>query len=642
MTQSMLAARIGRATLAVDWAAVRWLTPIRAGLVGGVLAMLALVLVDAGAVVPIVVGALFVALADPRGAFPTRLRATVLTAVVLGAAATLGALAASPTPLRVLASGAAAFAFGYVGILGPRAAVGGVLGMVTFIIFAGNPHPAFPPLVLGAMMLLGGLVQAAVLVLPLLLGRVGGLREGIAVSYRTLGYALREGHSTARRASLAQRLLECTLLISESGARGPLRAWLDGLVACADGAHVAIWAAGPPPEPVARAASALAFQIAAALEIPARRRGLPARCGALEAAMREHGPGLPPERRAAFEEAVTALLRAAADLMAPWPLGRRGGYAPNVVRPPLDLRRLRAGLSSGNPFLRHAIRVSGVVMLATAIPDLAGFPHSYWLPMTVAWVSKPDFSGTAVKTAARLLGTLLGLVVVSAVLSAFGGSAWVVVPVIAVSGTMVSAFLLPNYALCTMGITMYVLAAFRLDGDVLRTDVDARAIDTLLAAALVLLAAWVWRTRGSEGLYAKLAGVAAALAAFADGVRVGTTQHGAVDAQRAEVLAAQAAAGTAIAAARLEPGDHAVHPDFAQATLDDLVDAYAHVIDAAEADGPVPGETDVARVRHLAERLREIEGSGATTPDLAVGPPATSRFAVALDRAHRRLDAVAS
>ena len=87
MRETSLVGRIGRAIVVVDWAAVRWITPLRAGLVGAALAAFALIVLDVGAVVPLVIGALFVALADPRGPFPTRVRVTGATAVALGAAA---------------------------------------------------------------------------------------------------------------------------------------------------------------------------------------------------------------------------------------------------------------------------------------------------------------------------------------------------------------------------------------------------------------------------------------------------------------------------------------------------------------------------------------------------------------------------
>jgi len=39
--------------------------------------------------------------------------------------------------------------------------------------------------------------------------------------------------------------------------------------------------------------------------------------------------------------------------------------------------------------------------------------HQYWIPMTVAWISKPDSTGTRVRVAQRVGGTALAVLVMA-------------------------------------------------------------------------------------------------------------------------------------------------------------------------------------------------------------------------------------
>ena len=62
-----------------------------------------------------------------------------------------------------------------------------------------------------------------------------------------------------------------------------------------------------------------------------------------------------------------------------------------------------------DPLLRHAIRIAVVFGVAMAIAQSLGIDHGYWLPMTVAWVSRPALGETTVKVTARVAGTLVGV-----------------------------------------------------------------------------------------------------------------------------------------------------------------------------------------------------------------------------------------
>ena len=59
------------------------------------------------------------------------------------------------------------------------------------IVFGGTPAPINDALPAGGWMLLGSLVMIAIVFLPLLAGRIGGVRTEIAIAYRGQAFALR-------------------------------------------------------------------------------------------------------------------------------------------------------------------------------------------------------------------------------------------------------------------------------------------------------------------------------------------------------------------------------------------------------------------------------------------------------------------
>ncbi|MEI6690074.1 MAG: hypothetical protein WCN97_12055, partial [Thermoleophilia bacterium] len=323
MSERRLAQEITRATFAVDWAAVRWFSPLRSGIVCGVLAAIAVATGHTYEAVPLGLGSLFTGLGDPRGPLAPRVRLLFRTAVLLGIAAFLGALIAGHPLSHVLSSALVAGLCGFAGIAGARAAMGGVLVMVTFIIFSGTPTSEHSAIEAAVLMLVGGLCQAVVITLPLLTRRLGGMREGIAIIYRTLGFALRQGPQAAASPTLALRLIEAEQRIAESGALGVTRAWLDTFTQAGDCARLSYVALTPNGEPedvrqraliddFAQAGSELAFAIANAIEFPWQKRRVPAPLERFSAAAAACIAGVPAVDRM-VAETIERDLRVAAE-----------------------------------------------------------------------------------------------------------------------------------------------------------------------------------------------------------------------------------------------------------------------------------------------------------------------------------------
>lgn len=157
------------------------------------------------------------------------------------------------------------------------------------------------------------------------------------------------------------------------------------------------------------------------------------------------------------------------------------------------LERLHAHRGVADDFVRHAIRLAIAVTIATGISLFWEFQHAYWIPMTVAWMTRPDTDGTVTRVSGRLLGTIVGLALVFLTFQVTTVSNGAVIMVIAVSSYLAALFIFANYAIAVIGITILVVTLFTLAGDPVQETVPLRMLATVLAACIVLPASLLLR-----------------------------------------------------------------------------------------------------------------------------------------------------
>ncbi len=73
------------------------------------------------------------------------------------------------------------------------------------------------------------------------------------------------------------------------------------------------------------------------------------------------------------------------------------------------ISKMRANLDWRSVYFRHAVRMAILVAAGDAIGRSVSWQRSYWLPMTIAVVLKPDFVTTYSRGILRLTGTFTGL-----------------------------------------------------------------------------------------------------------------------------------------------------------------------------------------------------------------------------------------
>jgi uncharacterized membrane protein YccC len=157
--------------------------------------------------------------------------------------------------------------------------------------------------------------------------------------------------------------------------------------------------------------------------------------------------------------------------------------------------RLRSGFDAPHHFLRHGIRLALVMVVATALSDFLEFPHEYWIPMTVAWVSRPDFAGTTTRVIGRFVGTVGGIAVAVLFVDGFALHSYWLCVVAGAGVGLCLAFVRANYAISVIGVTLVIISLFALQGEPVGETLFYRLSATAIACVLAFLASMMWRER---------------------------------------------------------------------------------------------------------------------------------------------------
>lgn len=167
----------------------------------------------------------------------------------------------------------------------------------------------------------------------------------------------------------------------------------------------------------------------------------------------------------------------------PWNLRISGGLA-----------TLRANLSLRSAAFRHAIRLAGGVALVAVLSFLLDLPRPHWAVMATALVLMPDFAATFSRGVLRLAGTLVGLVLATALLATLPVSAYAQVSMVVVLTLVLRYVASANHGLYVMvgtALIVALLTQFGIDADDV---VVVRGANTVIGGSLALLVYWLWPT----------------------------------------------------------------------------------------------------------------------------------------------------
>jgi Fusaric acid resistance protein-like len=161
-----------------------------------------------------------------------------------------------------------------------------------------------------------------------------------------------------------------------------------------------------------------------------------------------------------------------------------------------DTRRALAGLRSdltlSSPVARHAIRFGAALAAGVLVYRIVGFhDHGYWVPLTILFVMRPEQDESYHRIVLRAAGTVLGLVVATALAEAIG-SDLVVAILLSIAAALAFGLLTVQYALFTASITTYVVLLTDTLGEPAFDAAGQRALGTVIGLAIVFLAFVIW------------------------------------------------------------------------------------------------------------------------------------------------------
>ncbi|HEX7341602.1 MAG TPA: FUSC family protein [Rhodanobacteraceae bacterium] len=455
-------------------------------------------------------GALVVMFADQPG--PYRQRLLLITGVTVAAALSglVGFLVGGHLALGVLAVALWGLMGGMLVLYGPGMARVGMTSMILLVVATSEPMHWRAAIDTSGLILAGGILQALFSIAAWPLQRYLPERLALATLYRDLArQACRQpGADEAPPATDTLTVLQRTLL-GRAPLHGRAMEAFHTLLELAERMRLE-WVALAEMVPdehadlaiFRRRASKVLQAIAEALdkaEPPTRaERTLKALTGSGQAYV-DSLPTLPPVT-ARHLHALTGQL-AAAVRNTRW-AGARGEIRarhadtsmPHALRNVAPLATLRANLGLSSSAFRHALRCAVVLALALIVAHLTGLGRGYWVAMTAAIVLRPDFGATFNTGLLRVLGTLLGLVLTTALLHLAPDSAWAHLALMAVLCFAFRYLATAHYGVAVIALTGTVVILLSFEGTAPSAAVVERVINTAIGSAMALAAYLVWPT----------------------------------------------------------------------------------------------------------------------------------------------------
>ena len=475
------------------------------------------------------IGALNVSYSDSHDPYLQRARRMLAASVLVGLAVFAGAVCGNHHLLAVPVAGAWALAAGMLVALSTTAADLGIMSLVTLVVFAARPLPPESAALSGLLALGGGLLQTALALAFWPIRRYVPERRALSSLYAELARAavapveVREAPPASAQSVQAQ-----AALASLGGDHSDHS--IDGeryrmLLSQAERTRLGVFALGRLRVRTAREApgSAESALLDRYLEVASRVLHLigeallaaqPAESARAELeelqSLAEELRARSPEEASAMAgmlkdarlqmDAVTGQLRSALDLAASATAAGLAAFARQEVRRPWHLRlggtlaTLRANLSLRSAACRHAIRLAACVALGDAVGRGFDLHRSYWLPMTVAIVLKPDFASTFSRGVLRLAGTFAGLIFATALFHLLPAAPAAQVAAIAALMFVLRCWGPANYGIFVTAVTGMIVLLIAMAGVSPKEVIAARGLNTAIGGAIALTAYWLWPT----------------------------------------------------------------------------------------------------------------------------------------------------
>jgi hypothetical protein len=155
--------------------------------------------------------------------------------------------------------------------------------------------------------------------------------------------------------------------------------------------------------------------------------------------------------------------------------------------------QLRSNLTLESPAARHAIRFGLALAAGVATYRLLDLHnHGFWIPLTILFVMRPERDETFHRLILRAVGTVLGLILATALAETIGDYDILVALLLTASAALSYGLLTVQYALFTAAITTYVVLLTDTLGEPAFHAAGQRAAGTALGILIAFLAFVFW------------------------------------------------------------------------------------------------------------------------------------------------------
>jgi uncharacterized membrane protein YccC len=471
-------------------------------------------------------GALNTMFSDQPGPYALRAQRILLTATAMAVSALAGFVIGAHPLAMVIAGALWGFSGALLVALGSDAGRVGVTSIILLVVTSSTPKPLGEAVSAALLIFSGGLLQLLMAIAAWPLQRYRPERTALARVYDEIGQAARERPPTTapppatasitdlhlmlyglrRRESMAIQSLRVLAELAErirldvlalAGLReqlpsGELRTQTRELLEMAADA-------------IADIADALRDETTPAQAFPILA-SFDAKLAALEA-LRLHEIQTGTETPTFLAELLMARLRSLGGTLraATRNAALAGGQGevraiqadaqlPTTLRTEGARATLRANLTFSSVSFRHAVRCGVCIALAVAIEYGFQISHGYWIPMTVAIVLKPDFSGTLSFGLLRILGTIAGLVLTTVLAHYLLDSTWERIFLVALLCYGFRVLTPVHYGIAVSLITAMVVILLSFRGEAPNDTIWVRVMNTSIGSVLALIAYAVWPT----------------------------------------------------------------------------------------------------------------------------------------------------
>lgn len=471
------------------------------------------------------IGALNTAYSDRRDPYRFRVRRMSWAALLCGFAVFTGALVSSNHAAAIVLSGSVAFAVGLAMALGTAAAEVSVVTLVTFLVFSAEVMTPARAALSGVLALCGGLLRMALASAFWTVHPYREEQQALSDLFRELADAAAAPMPAAEAPPASAQATRAAQLLEPLGRNTSIDAErLIALFGQAERIRLTLLTLARLRWRMARtkgadpAAIDSVFSLASGVLRNSNQDFEPFQ--SLSDELRHRAEAAQPDESKALLidarhhlDALTGQLRAVVDLAAHSTSAGLSSFERAETMRPWRLRltgvvdTVRANLHWRSAIFRHAVRLAVCVTVGIAVGRAFDLHRSYWIPMTVAIVLRPDFSSTFSRGFLRMAGTLAGLAIATLLFHWATPGLPYLIAWIGVFAFLLRCFGPANYALFATAISALIVFLFAATGIAPQAVVAARAANTFGGGLIALTAYAAWPTWERTQIRELLAGL---------------------------------------------------------------------------------------------------------------------------------------